>query len=62
MDLTVRFLSRNLVTQTNFIEFRDSRIFHDFWDDGCLVDPKTGFLRKILKVGNDLSKVHFKII
>ena len=33
MDLTVGFVSRNLVTQTNFIEFRGSWIFEKmgFW-------------------------------
>ena len=30
----------NLVTKTNFVEFQDSRIFHKFWGNGCLVNPE----------------------
>ena len=30
----------------NFVEFRDSGIFHDFRGIGCLDDPKNGILRK----------------
>ena len=40
MDFTVGIVSRNLVTQTNFIEFRDSQNFHVFRGDRCSVDPK----------------------
>ena len=39
MDSTVGFVSRNLVTQKNFVKFLDSRIFTFFWGDGCLVTP-----------------------
>ena len=45
MELTVGFVSRNLVTQTNFVEFRDSLIFHDFRDK-CLLNPKNGIFMK----------------
>ena len=54
MDLTVGFVSQNLVTQTNFIEFRDNQIFQEFQSDGCLVKPKNEIL------GNNLGKVHLK--
>ena len=30
MDLTIEFISQNLVTQVNFVEFRDSRNFTFF--------------------------------
>ena len=30
MDNAVGFVSRNLVTKTNFIKFRDGKIFHEF--------------------------------
>ena len=48
MDNTVGFVSRNLVTEMNFIKFRDGRIFHEFrgkkepkwvgdtWHDACM--------------------------
>ena len=39
-DLTVGFVLRNLITQTNFVEFRDSQNFHDFQGERCPVDPK----------------------
>ena len=62
MDFTVGFLSRNLVIHKIFVEFRDSKNFHIFRGDGCLMIPKTEFLRKFQKLGNNLSKFHFKII
>ena len=59
MNFTVGFVSQNLVTQTNFVKFRGSRIFQEFRDDGYFVDPKNGILRnKILKLENKLDKVH----
>ena len=61
MDLIVGFVSRNLVTQTNFVEFRDSRNF-TIKEVRCLADPKNEILRKISKVLNKLSKVHLKEI
>ena len=51
MDLTVGFVSRNLVTKKNFIEFHDGRIFHYFRGDGCLVDSKNEIFEKNLVVG-----------
>ena len=49
MYLTVRFVSQNLVTQTNFVGFRDIHMFHVFRDE-CLETPKNGIFKKILKV------------
>ena len=49
MDLIVGFVSRNLVTQTNFVEFRDSQIFHDFQGKQVSVNPKNEIFEKILK-------------
>ena len=46
MDITIGFFSQNLVTQMNFVEFRDNQIFHNFRDDECLVDPKNGIFEK----------------
>ena len=34
MDHTVEFVSRNLGTQSNFVEFRDSRDFMYFEENG----------------------------
>ena len=51
MDLTVGFVSQNLVTQINFVEFRDSRIFHNVRGDKCLVDPNNGIFKKNLESG-----------
>ena len=39
-DFAVGIFSQNLVTQVNFVEFRDGRNFHVFQGDGCSVDPK----------------------
>ena len=49
MDFTVEFVPRNLVTQSNFVGFQDSRIFHEFRSDERRVDPKNEIFRKILK-------------
>ena len=55
MDLTIGFVSQNLLTQTNFFEFQDSQIFHEFRNDKCPAKTqKTRFL------GNNLSKVHLE--
>ena len=62
MDLSVRFVSLNLVTEKIFIKFRDSINFHVFRVDECPMTPKTGFLGNFQKLGNNLSKFHFKII
>ena len=51
---------RNLVTQKNFVKFQDSRNFHVFQGDERLVNPKNNIFEKILKLGNDLGKVHLK--
>ena len=40
MDFTVEFVSRNLVTQSNFVEFRDSRIFTKFEAIGIKWTPE----------------------
>ena len=40
MDLTIGFVSKNLVTKTKFIEFRDNKIFHEFRGDGVSGKPK----------------------
>ena len=37
MDLTVGFVSRNLVAQTNFVKFRDNQNFNFFQGIGCRV-------------------------
>ena len=61
MDFTVGFVSRNLVTQKNFIEFLDSRIFSIFGASGVRWTPKTEFLRKkISKVKYELLKFILK--
>ena len=60
MDLTLGFISQNLVAHMNFVKFRDIRNFHLFQGDGCLVDPKNGIFEKNLKMENKLSKVHIK--
>ena len=44
MNLTVGFVLRNLITQMNFVEFKDSQIFHEFRGDGCPVKPKKKIL------------------
>ena len=54
MNLTVGFVSRNVVTQMDFVELQDSRIFHKFRGNNCPVKPKNEIL------GNNLSKVHLK--
>ena len=41
--------SRNLVTQTNFVKFRDRWIFLQFRGNGRRVDPKNDIFRKIPK-------------
>ena len=46
MDFTVGIFSRNLVTQANFIEFRDSRIFTNFEVMGVEWTSKMRFLEK----------------
>ena len=51
MDLNVGFVSQNLVTKTNIVEFRDSQIFHDFRGNGCLVDSKNEIFEKNLESG-----------
>ena len=40
MDLPVGFISQNVVTHSNFIKFRYSKIFHFFRGDGCPIDLK----------------------
>ena len=63
MDLTVGFVSRNLFTEANFIEFRNSQIFTIFGTASVRWTTKTGFWRKkILFLEKFFSKVHFKII
>ena len=64
MDLIIGFILRNLVTQTNFVKFRDSQIFKIF---GALYaeqkkkkKKKKGFLRNISKIENKLRKFHLK--
>ena len=52
MDFTVEIFLRNIVTQTNFIEFRDRRIFPEFRGDERRVDPKNEIFRKIPKMLN----------
>ena len=40
MDLTVGFVSQNVITHSNFIKFRYSKNFHVFRGDGCPMNPK----------------------
>ena len=49
MNFNVGFVLRNLVTQKIFIEFRDSRIFHDFRGNGRLVTPRDEIFYENLK-------------
>ena len=51
MDLTIRFVSPNLVPQTNFVEFLYSRIFHVFQDNWYPVTLKNEIFKKKLKAG-----------
>ena len=61
MDFIVGFISRNIVAQKKFVEFRNSWIFSIFKASGVPWTPKMGFLRKIIsKVKNELIKVHLK--
>ena len=46
MDFTVGIVSRNLVTQSNFVEIEDNRIFTNFEATGFEWTPKMGFLEK----------------
>ena len=49
MELIVGFVSQNLVTQTNFVEFRESRILTFFRGDGCRMTPKDEIVYENLK-------------
>ena len=49
MDFIVGIVSINLVTQTNFVKFRESRNSHLFWGDRCPVDPKNKILKENLE-------------
>ena len=61
MDLIVGFVSRNLVTQANFVEFRDRRIFMIFEAQGAWWTKKNGIFEKNLESEkNKLSKVNLK--
>ena len=40
MDLTVGFVSQNVVIHLNFIIFRYNKNFHVFRGDGCPMNPK----------------------
>ena len=48
--LTIGLVSQNLVTQTNFVEFRDIRIFMIFGASGAW-SPKNGIFEKNLESG-----------
>ena len=52
MNLTIGFVSQNLVTEMNIIEFRDNRIFTFFWVMGV---QGQDCLQKSKKLINDLS-------
>ena len=58
MDFIIEIVSRNLVTRMNFVEFLDRRIFPEFRDDGCPMDPKNGIFRKIPKNGKYLKNAY----
>ena len=57
MDFTVRIISRNLIIQVNFVEFRNSRIFTNFEKMGIDWTPKTSFLEKF----QNFKEYSFKI-
>ena len=46
MDIIVGFVSQNLVTQTNFVKFRDSQIFMIFEVSGVWGTPKNEIFEK----------------
>ena len=48
--IIVGFVLRNLVTQSNFVEFQDNWNFHVFRDDGSY-EPKNGIFEKNLEIG-----------
>ena len=63
MDITIGIVSRNLVTYANFDEFRNSRIFHKFREDGRRTgEPqKQDFYKKSQKL-TIYKECPFKII
>ena len=54
MDCAVKFVSRNLVTQKNSLNFETVEIFYEFLGDKSPVTLGTRFLQKSRKSGNDL--------
>ena len=60
MDFTIGIVSRNLVTQANFVEFRDSRIFTNFEATGVEWTLKNEIFRKILKNVKYLKNVDLR--
>ena len=61
MEIRIGIVSRNLVTYANFVEFRNSRIFHEFREDGRQVDLENGIFRKISKNVKFLKNVHLRL-
>ena len=50
MDFTIGFVSRNIVTQKHFVEFRDSRIFMISLGGWLFSDPGDEIFKRILEV------------
>ena len=49
MDLTVGFVSQNVVIHSNFIKFRYSKNFYVFRGDGCPMNPKNEIFEENLR-------------
>ena len=62
MEISIGIVSRNLVTHANFVEFRNSRIFHEFREDGRRVDLENWIFRKIPKNVKYLNNVHLRLL